>query len=189
MTKLPLKPSNPLCHEHLSHLITKPTKWHVHPAKTPISLGICPVWSESSLSAWRKLGSLAIHWAHSEDWSDWADAQADLSHRWVHMPFCWFCHKAAQFWQFSCFLRFSSSLQQSLNGSHFDKFHYNDLELLFGADGKLCQEDNLTSSVPTWLKIVDWDVKPQHKQTKLCDAEWPKLVWLMEFSICTEQPL
>ena len=25
-----------------------------------------PVWSESSLSAWRKLGSLATHWAHSE---------------------------------------------------------------------------------------------------------------------------
>ena len=25
------------------------------------------VWSESSLSAWRKLGSLATHWAHSED--------------------------------------------------------------------------------------------------------------------------
>ena len=53
--------------KHLSHLMTKPTKWHVHPAKTQISLGIRPVWSESSLSAWRKLGSLATHWAHSED--------------------------------------------------------------------------------------------------------------------------
>ena len=30
-------------------------------------LGIRPVWSESSLSAWRKLGSLATHWAHSGD--------------------------------------------------------------------------------------------------------------------------
>ena len=39
----------------------------MRPAKTPISLGIFPVWSESSLSAWRKLGSLATHWAHSED--------------------------------------------------------------------------------------------------------------------------
>ena len=29
-------------------------------------------------------------------WSDWADAQADLSIRWAHMPFCWFCHEAAQ---------------------------------------------------------------------------------------------
>ena len=39
----------------------------VRPAKTQISLGIRPVWSESSLSAWRKLGSLATHWAQSED--------------------------------------------------------------------------------------------------------------------------
>ena len=51
----------------VSCLMTKPTKWHVRPAKTQISLGIRPVWSESSLSAWRKLGSLATHWAHSED--------------------------------------------------------------------------------------------------------------------------
>ena len=28
-------------------------------------------------------------------WSDWADAQADLSLRWAHMPFCWFCHEVA----------------------------------------------------------------------------------------------
>ena len=53
--------------KNTSRLMTKPTKWHVRPAKTQISLGIRPVWSESSLSAWRKLGSLATHWAHSED--------------------------------------------------------------------------------------------------------------------------
>ena len=34
-----------------SSIMTKPTKWHVCPAKTQISLGICPVWSESSLCA------------------------------------------------------------------------------------------------------------------------------------------
>ena len=39
----------------------------VRPAKTQISLGIRPVWSESSLSAWRKLGSLATHWAQDPD--------------------------------------------------------------------------------------------------------------------------
>ena len=65
----------------------KPTKWHVRPAKTQISLVIRPVWSESLLSAWRKLGSLATNWAHSELWSDWADAQADQSLHWAHMPF------------------------------------------------------------------------------------------------------
>ena len=62
----------------------KTNKVTVRPAKTQISLGIRPVWSESSLSAWRKLGSLAAHWAHSEDWSDWVDAQADLSLHWPH---------------------------------------------------------------------------------------------------------
>ena len=60
-------------------------KMTVRPAKTQISLGISPVWSESSLSTWRKLGSLATQWAHSEDWSDWADAQADLSLHWAHI--------------------------------------------------------------------------------------------------------
>ena len=39
----------------------------MRPAKTQISLRIRQVWSESSLSAWRKLGSLTTHWAHSED--------------------------------------------------------------------------------------------------------------------------
>ena len=42
-----------------------------------ISLGSWPVWSESSLSAWRNLESLASHWAHSKG-SD-QTAQADLS--------------------------------------------------------------------------------------------------------------
>ena len=45
----------------------KTKKMTTRPAKTQISLGIRPVWSESSLSAWRKLRSLATHWAHSED--------------------------------------------------------------------------------------------------------------------------
>ena len=56
-----------LCKRYMSRLVTKPTKWYVRPAKTQISLGIRPVWSESSLSAWKKLESLATHWAHSED--------------------------------------------------------------------------------------------------------------------------
>ena len=76
----------------------------LRPAKTQLSLGIRPVWSESSLSAWRKLGSLATHWAHSED-SDQTERTAktlirlrgcpgwsDL--RWAHLSFCWFCHEA-----------------------------------------------------------------------------------------------
>ena len=36
--------------------------------KTMIRLGGCPGWFESSMSTWRKLGSLTTHWAHSEDY-------------------------------------------------------------------------------------------------------------------------
>ena len=76
----------------MSRIVTKPTKWHVRPAKTQIRLGIrvfivrmkkAKVLSYP-LSAQRRL------------WSDWADAQAHLSLHWAHMPFCWFCHEAAQ---------------------------------------------------------------------------------------------
>ena len=57
-----------LIRHDLSHLMTKPAKWHVRPVKTQLNLGIRSVWSESSLSAWRKLRSLATHWVHSEDY-------------------------------------------------------------------------------------------------------------------------
>ena len=47
-------------------------------------------------------------------WSDWAHAQADLSLRWTHMPFCCFCHEAAHLrsgiWNLSLYLN-SYSLQ------------------------------------------------------------------------------
>ena len=52
----------------LSHLMTKPTKWSVYPAKTQISLGICPVWSVSSLCAqWAAEDPLFLY-ADSEDY-------------------------------------------------------------------------------------------------------------------------
>ena len=54
--------------QSMSRLMIKPSKWHVRQAKAQISLGIRPVWLESSLSAWIKLWSLATHWAHSEDY-------------------------------------------------------------------------------------------------------------------------
>ena len=51
----------------MSHLMTKLTKWHVRPAKTQISLGIRPVWSESSLCAqWVAKDPSFLH-ADSED--------------------------------------------------------------------------------------------------------------------------
>ena len=79
---------------YLSRLMTKPTKWHVRPAKTQISLDIRPVCSESSLGAQWVANIQSFLHADGEDWSDWADAETDLSLRWAHMPFCWFCREA-----------------------------------------------------------------------------------------------
>ena len=80
-------------HCYMSRLMTNPTKWHVRSAKTHISLDIRPVWSESSLSAWRKRGSFASSYplnAHRRLWSDLADAQTDLSLGWAHSVFVGF---------------------------------------------------------------------------------------------------
>ena len=93
----------------------------VSPAKTQISLGIRPVWSESSLSV---CGQRRL-------WSDWADAQAECGQRirlggcpgWMRtaktlirlggcpswsqsslgaaQSLCWFCHVAAHMWFYS----------------------------------------------------------------------------------------
>ena len=84
----------------LSCCTTKLTKWPVCPGKTQMSLGILPVWLESSLSAWRSIESLSTHRVYSEDWSDRAYAQADLSLRWAHRSFCWFCCATAHFMYF-----------------------------------------------------------------------------------------
>ena len=66
------------------------------PSEDSDQSGHPPVWSESSLSAWRKLGSLATHWAHSEDSDQTGRMPWLLGLRWTQMPFCWFCHVAAQ---------------------------------------------------------------------------------------------
>ena len=68
--------------------VTKPTNWRVRPAKTQISLGIRPDWSEYSLFAWRNIGSLATHWAQRRRLCE--DANSDLSLRWAHIHFVGF---------------------------------------------------------------------------------------------------
>ena len=77
--------------KQMRHSLTKPTKWHVHPLKTLISLGIRPVWSESSLCTYGLLRTQCFFMR-----TDRADAKADLSLHWTHMSFCWFCHAVAQ---------------------------------------------------------------------------------------------
>ena len=62
----------------------KTNKVTVCPAKTPISLGICPVWSVFSVCM-KKARILSYPLSAQRTlWLDWADAQADLSLRWAH---------------------------------------------------------------------------------------------------------
>ena len=73
----------------------KTNKMTCAPAKTQISLGIHPVWSESLLCAQLVAKDTSFVHADREDWSDWADAKSDLSIGWAHRSFCWFCHVVA----------------------------------------------------------------------------------------------
>ena len=59
--------------------MTKPTKWLCAQRRLGSAWASAQS-NQSSLSTWRNIGSLATHWAHSEDWSD---AKADLSLRWA----------------------------------------------------------------------------------------------------------
>ena len=145
------------CLNQVSHAMTKPTKW-----------------SESSLSEWRKLGSLDTYWAHSKD-SDWPRLI------WV------FAGCTVVLLVLSCCgssILLHSSILTNFKGEH-------------GGSVVECRtpEREVGGSKPTaavlcpwarhftprkyWLitqeavapsrhdwKIVDWDVKPQHKQTK-----------------------
>ena len=100
---------NSLFLRQMSHLMTKPTKWLCAQQRL-ISLGICPVWSESWLcTQWVAKDPSFLH-VDSKDWSDWADAQADLSLCWEGVPFCWFCHEASQMWSWNVISKFYSSV-------------------------------------------------------------------------------
>ena len=66
------------------------SKMSVRPAKTQISLGIHPVWSESLLCTQWVAKDPSFLQTESEDWSDWADAKVDLSRRWAHSHFVGF---------------------------------------------------------------------------------------------------
>ena len=89
---------------NMSHLMTKLTKWHVHPAKTQISLGICPVWSESSLCAqWIAKDPSFLH-VDSEDFDQTGRMPRLIEVFAGHTPpICWFCHEVAHIKLFNYF--------------------------------------------------------------------------------------
>ena len=77
-------------HFHLSRLLTKPTKWHVPPAKTD-QPGHPPSSIRVFAGRMKEAGYLSYPLsAQRRLWSDWADAQADLSLCWAHSHFVGF---------------------------------------------------------------------------------------------------
>ena len=78
--------------QHNSLSTSKQTKWPMRPPKTQISMGIHSVWSESSLSARRSIGT-------AKTLIRLGVAQAVLRLRRALMSFCWFCHAAA--WKYT----------------------------------------------------------------------------------------
>ena len=85
----------------MSRLMTKPTKWHVRPAKIQISLGIRRVWSVFPVGmkkAWVLSYPLNVE---RRLWSDWADALADLSLRWMYSHFVGFVTRRLK-WCMAC---------------------------------------------------------------------------------------
>ena len=77
----------------------KTNKVTVRPARIQISLGICPVWSESSLCA---------HWVAKDQ--SFLHADSENSDQTGH---CWFCHVAAHF----VFIVAQASAQRNI-GAH-----------------------------------------------------------------------
>ena len=79
------KSMNPYHMDQMSCNIRNCIFGHVRSAKIQISLHIRAVWSESSLCTfWTAKDAKNLH-ADNKDWSDWADAQAELSLLWALM--------------------------------------------------------------------------------------------------------
>ena len=75
---------------HIEPLHDKANKMAVRSAKTQISLGICLVWSVFAVRMRKALVLSYPLGARQRLWSDWVDAQADLSLRWAHSHFVGF---------------------------------------------------------------------------------------------------
>ena len=76
------------CEKEMSCLMTKPASWLCAQRRLSSAWAFCPVWSESLLSAWRNLWSLATRWAHCED----SDQTGPLLSAWRNhgsLATCW----------------------------------------------------------------------------------------------------
>ena len=76
-------------HDKTYKMACAPSEDSDHPGHPPSLIRISAV---AMKKAWVLSYPLS---AQQRLWSDWADAQADLSLRWATMSFCWFCRAVA----------------------------------------------------------------------------------------------
>ena len=89
------KNSVELPHDKTNKMACAPSEDSDQPGHLP---SLIRVFAVRMMKAWTLSYPLS---AQRRLWSDWADAMADLSLRWAHMPFCWFCHEAARLSSFN----------------------------------------------------------------------------------------
>ena len=93
---------NSICIFRVHYIFTWATSWQNQQNDMCVQWRLRSAWAstqsdQSSLSAWRKLGSLATHWAHSED-SDLTGRMPRLMSSLGARSFCWFCREAVYLW-------------------------------------------------------------------------------------------
>ena len=196
----------------------KTNKMSVRPAKTQISLGIRPVWSVFAVymkKPWIRSYSLSAQWRL---WSDWADAQADLSLL-GSSSFCWFCHLYMS--HLRLLVQIALNLENlfgqsilSLEIWHFGR--HNQLKLFphyrqFLPCSPFClfrmfAKSFKTSLFPNFLQNQKWcykiirifngfEVLIENSITKVtvrhheASRVMPNSYRVTEFSVCTEEPL
>ena len=84
----------------MSRRVRKRTFGHVRPLKIQIRLGICAVWSESSLGSFWIAKDAMFPPADNKDADQTADELTDLCLRWMHKSEGMFSHVVAQIYSF-----------------------------------------------------------------------------------------
>ena len=137
--------------QHLSRLMTKPTKWSVHPGKTQISLDICPVWSESSLCA-QCVAKVPIFLHFDIDDSDQTGRMPRLI--WVFAG-C-ICHFVGFITRRLISLTFFSSNIQGNNSNHNHNqlIHHNPIVAVFNEYNNCPQHRGIVLSLSACLQVI-----------------------------------
>ena len=78
-------------HDKTNKMICAPSEDSDQPGHSP---SLIKVFAVHSMGSW---GPNVSSCGQGRLWSDWANAQADLSLPWAHKSFCWFCYAAAYF--------------------------------------------------------------------------------------------